>query len=415
MTLIRTGLWNSIAVVVKMLTMLGINKVLAIYVGPVGYAALGQFQNAVQMMTTFTSGAINVGVTKYTAEFSGDEFKQSKVWTTAGTLTLISSIAASVIIIVFHRSLAEYFLHDAEYGDVFLWFAASLVIFSFNALLLAILNGKKEIVRYVAANIAGSIFSLVITVILVVINGLHGALIGLATYQSVSFFATVYLVRRTSWFKFRSFIGAIDGPTAINLSKYVAMAITSAVFVPMSQILVRNHLSASFGLHATGLWEATWRLSTAYLMLATTTLSVYYLPRFSELRGWNNLSKEIVQGYKIILPIAAFSSLAVYFMRDVVIEILFTKDFSPMRQLFGWQMFGDTIKIAGWMLSYVMLGKAMFRLFMVTEVVFSLSFVGWTYLFTNFFGLEGAAIAHAVNYAIYWITMMICVKRLSAQ
>ena len=67
MTLIRTSLLNGIAVVIKMLTLLSINKVLAIYVGPVGYAALGQFQNAVQMITTFASGAINTGVTKYTA------------------------------------------------------------------------------------------------------------------------------------------------------------------------------------------------------------------------------------------------------------------------------------------------------------------------------------------------------------
>lgn len=73
MTLIKTSLLNAIAVAIKMLTLLGINKILAIYVGPAGYAALGQFQNAVQMITTFASGAINSGITKYTAEYEGDE------------------------------------------------------------------------------------------------------------------------------------------------------------------------------------------------------------------------------------------------------------------------------------------------------------------------------------------------------
>lgn len=68
MALIKTSLLNAIAVVIKMITMLGINKILAVYVGPAGYAALGQFQNAVQMIATFGSGAINTGVTKYTAE-----------------------------------------------------------------------------------------------------------------------------------------------------------------------------------------------------------------------------------------------------------------------------------------------------------------------------------------------------------
>ncbi|MEL6948786.1 MAG: DegT/DnrJ/EryC1/StrS family aminotransferase [Pseudomonadota bacterium] len=70
----------------KMLTLLGLNKILAIYVGPAGYAVLGQFQNAVQMITTLASGAINTGVTKYTAEYGEDAPRQHAVWRTAGTI-----------------------------------------------------------------------------------------------------------------------------------------------------------------------------------------------------------------------------------------------------------------------------------------------------------------------------------------
>ena len=89
MTLIKTSLLNGIAVAIKMLTLLGINKILAIYVGPAGYAAIGQFQNAVTMITTFASGAINTGVTKYTAEYYQDEERQRLVWRTAGTIALL--------------------------------------------------------------------------------------------------------------------------------------------------------------------------------------------------------------------------------------------------------------------------------------------------------------------------------------
>ncbi|WPN48573.1 hypothetical protein [Pseudomonas sp. P8_241] len=94
MTLIKTSLLNGIAVVVKMLTLLGINKILAIYVGPTGYAAIGQFQNAVQMITTFASGAVNTGVVKYTAEYADDESAQHKVWQTAGAIALAGTLPA---------------------------------------------------------------------------------------------------------------------------------------------------------------------------------------------------------------------------------------------------------------------------------------------------------------------------------
>lgn len=84
MTLLKTSALNGIAVGVRMLTALGLNKVLAYSVGPSGYAVIGQFQNFVSMLTTFASGAINTGVTKYTAEYSDDEARQRMVWRTAG-------------------------------------------------------------------------------------------------------------------------------------------------------------------------------------------------------------------------------------------------------------------------------------------------------------------------------------------
>src|SRR5690606_22998809 len=132
MTLIKTSLLNSIAVIVKMLTLLGINKVLAIYVGPAGYAAIGQFQNAIQMITTFASGAINNGVIKYTAEYYDDEERQRTVWRTAGTIALVGSLCTTALVAIFSRSLASWFLKDETLGGVFVWFAATLLLFVFN-------------------------------------------------------------------------------------------------------------------------------------------------------------------------------------------------------------------------------------------------------------------------------------------
>lgn len=158
MNLVKTSLLNGIAVVIKMLTLLGLNKVLAIYVGPSGYAAIGQFQNVVQMLTTFASGAINNGVTKYTAEYAEEEYRLHALWRTSGTIVLIGATLASLLIALFSKELALWTLGDVEFSGVFLCFAATLVLFSFNTLLLAVLNGRKEIILYVFANIGGSLF-----------------------------------------------------------------------------------------------------------------------------------------------------------------------------------------------------------------------------------------------------------------
>lgn len=411
MTLIKTSLLNAIAVVIKMLTMLGINKILAIYVGPSGYAALGQFQNAVQMITTFASGAINTGVTKYTAEYFEDEPLQRKVWQTAGTIALIGSVVTGALVALFNQSLASWLLKDAQYGSVFIWFGLTLVFFVFNTLLLAILNGKKEISRYVIVNITGSVFSLAVSTLMIMQFGLYGAFLTLAINQSLVFFVTLALCHRTTWFKLKYLIGGIDKQVAINLGKYTAMALTSAATVPVSHILVRNHLGETLGWDAAGYWEAMWRLSAAYLMFVTTTLGVYYLPRLSELKDPKDIKKEIIQGYKIILPVAAACGVVIYLLRDFIIGVLFTQEFAPMRELFAWQMLGDTLKIGSWLLAYLMLGRALVKIFIVTEVLFGFGFYAWTWIFMDDFGLQAATVAHAVNYMFYWVVMAVLVGR----
>ncbi|MCX9543079.1 O-antigen translocase, partial [Vibrio cholerae] len=383
MTLIKTSLLNGIAVFIKMLTLLGLNKILAIYVGPAGYAALGQFQNAVQMITTLASGAINTGVIKYTAEYHDDESKQHAIWRTAGTISLIGSVLVASAVMVFNTRLAGWFLKDESLSGVFNWFALTLVLFVFNTLLLAILNGKKEIRRYVIANISGSLFALAVTTTMAIQFGLYGALVALAIYQSLTFFVTLTLTYKASWFKLRYLLGVIDKQAAKNLAKFTAMALTSAACVPLIHILIRNHLGETLGWEAAGYWEAMWRLSAAYLMLVTTTLSVYYLPKLSELQDPAEIKKEILQGYKIILPVAAVCGLVIYLLRDSIIRVLFTAEFSEMELLFCWQMVGDVLKIGSWILAYLMLGKAMVKLFIFSEIAFSALFYCLTYYFTS--------------------------------
>ena len=406
MKLIKTSLLNAIAVLIKMLTLLGINKVLAIFVGPAGYAAIGQFQNAMQMITTLASGAINTGVVKYTAEYHEDVTKQRAVWVTAGTIAFVGSVICSLLIVSFSERLAVFFLQDKSLKVVFLWSASTLTLFVFNTLLLSILNGKKEVSSYVIANIAGSLFAITIISALVAKFALLGALIALATYQSFSFLITLLLCYKKTWFKFSYFIGSIDRGIALNLSKYTMMALTSAICIPISHMFVRNYLGESFGWEFAGYWEAMWRLSAAYLLFVTSTLSVYFLPRLAELKKSIEIRYEILQGYKIVLPLVFLIGISIYLSRDFIIPILFSSEFLPMRDLFFWQILGDTLKIGSWILAYLMLGKALVKLYIISEILCSLCFVTLTIFFSNIVGFEGVSLAHLVTYLLYWIAMI---------
>lgn len=405
MTLIKTSVLTGISTVIKLVSAFVINKVIALYIGPSGLAIVGQLQSFTSIITTFSNGAISSGIVKYTAEYQDIEEKK-KIFSSSIIISLICSLIISIVLFGFSDYLSELILKDVQYSSVFIIFGATIFLFALNMVLISILNGQKEIKKYVLVNIAGSIFSLVFTSILIMQLNLMGALYAMVLNQSVMFFVTLAFVLKSSWFKLEYFKQGLDKESLSKLSKYSLMAIVSALTVPVSHLIIREYIGENLGWDSAGYWQGIWYISTMYLMLVTTTLGVYYLPRLSEIQDNKELRKEIFGGYKIILPIVIVASLVIFLLKEYVILIAFSKDFMPMIELFAWQLIGDVIKIASWLLGYITVAKAMSKTYISLEILGSLSFVLLSIYFVDNYGLVGITYAYALNYLIYMFVMI---------
>lgn len=405
MTLIKTSFLTGISTVIKLISAFVINKVIAIYIGPSGLAIVGQLQNFTSIITTFSNGAISNGIVKYTAEHQTIEQKQ-KIFSSSIIISFVCSLIISIFLFTFSDYLSELILKDVQYSSVFIVFGATVFLFALNMVLISILNGQKEIKKYVLVNIASSIFSLVFTSVLIMQLNLMGALYALVVNQSVIFFVTLALVLKSSWFKLEYFIKGLDKESLSKLSRYSLMAIVSALTVPISHLIIREYIGENLGWDSAGYWQGIWYISTMYLMLVTTTLSVYYLPRLSEIQDNSELKKEIFSGYKIIMPIVIVASLVIFLLKEYVVLIAFSKDFMPMMELFAWQLIGDVIKIASWLLGFITLAKAMTKIYISLEIFGSLSFVLFSIYFVDNYGLIGITYAYAFNYFLYMFVMI---------
>lgn len=405
MTLIKTSVLTGISTVIKLVSAFVINKVIALYIGPSGLAIVGQLQSFTSIITTFSNGAISSGIVKYTAEYQDIEEKK-KIFSSSIVISLICSLIISIFLFVFSDYLSELILKDVQYSSVFIIFGATIFLFALNMVLISILNGQKEIKKYVLVNIAGSIFSLVFTSILIMQLNLIGALYAMVLNQSVMFFVTLAFVIKSSWFKLEYFKQGLDKESLSKLSKYSLMAIVSALTVPVSHLIIREYIGENLGWDSAGYWQGIWYISTMYLLLVTTTLSVYYLPRLSEIQDNKELRKEIFSGYKIIMPIVIVASLVIFLLKEYVVLIAFSKNFMPMIDLFAWQLIGDVIKIASWLLAYLMLAKAMTKTYISLEILGSLSFVLLSIYFVDNYGLVGITYAYALNYFLYMFVMI---------
>jgi PST family polysaccharide transporter len=411
MSLLRTSLLNAIAVGVRIVAMLGVNKILALWVGPAGYVLFGQLQNLLTISTTLSGGAVSIGVTKYTAQYYADPAAQHRLWRSAAMVSLLASLLLGALLALLHQPLARLIFGSSQYASLLLWLAASLSLMTCNTLLLAILNGKKALPAYVTANISASLLLLLLTWLLARLGGVYGALLALCLNQALAFFVTLGLCRRAAWFDWRTLCGAVDSAMLGQLARYAAMALTTALVMPLAQMVIRNHLTAQFGAAQAGMWQAVLKISDVYLLLITGTLSVYYLPRLAEISGRAALRREIMKVYRFVLPLAMLCAALLYLLRDWLITLLFSSEFQAMRDILGWQLIGDVIKIGSWVLGFVMLGKAMSRAYIITELVFAVSLVLLTLLLTPYLGLQAAVIAFLINYLLYWIAIAMIISR----
>jgi polysaccharide transporter, PST family len=95
----------------------------------------------------------------------------------------------------------------------------------------------------------------------------------------------------------------------------------------------------------------------------------------------------------------------------MIINLLFTSQFMAMRNLFAWQLAGDVVKMAGWLLAILFWAKGMAKWFIVTELYFSLQYVLLAYLCVNTYGLQGACIAYFINYTSYFAAVYLIIKK----
>ena len=413
MNLVRTSALNGLGVATRIGAALVLNKVLAIHLGPTGYGVVGQFQSVVALILAVVGGALSAGLTKYTAEHSADLNRRDAMWRTGVAMAACGIVLASTLLLVLAPTLASTLLADRGLMGVFFLLAALTPLLAANAIVLAVLSGLKKTHAFVSTNIVGSLLGTAFAVAVVSTWGLSGALAAAAASQAIAGLVSIVFFWRSCPGQLRRLFGSPDLGSARALSGYVLMAVTTAAVVPAAHIAIRESVSAMLGPSAAGLWQAMSKLSEMHLLLLTTTLALYFLPRFSEIKSGPELLCEVRRGYRFVLGIVCATSLAIYLLKDPLIRALFSKQFAPIADVLAWQLVGDMLKVGSWVAAFTMISHARVGLFIVIEVTFGILLAVLTVAGTDTWGLNGAAAGYALTYAIYWIVVHLQMKRLA--
>ncbi|MDI5836507.1 O-antigen translocase [Shewanella xiamenensis] len=390
---------TSVSTAIKLLSGLIINKFISIFIGPSGLALIGQFQNFSTIIQTFSNAGLTNGVVKYTAENGID---RTLLWGTAIKITTFFSLSSGFVLIFFSDIISSYFMNDINFGYIFIIFGLTIILFSFNQLLLAIISGLKKVKLYLTLSIIQSVYSLIFTVLLIMFFKIDGALIAMVTNQSVVFFLLLFILRKDSEILISKFsLKNFNTIYAKKLLKFSLMALVSVLCLPISTLIIRNYIGSNLSWDFAGYWQAVNYISSMYLLVISTVMTVYYLPRLSSALEIKLLYEEIKSHSLVIVPLTIISAFIIYLLKEWIIVLLFSRDFFNMLVLFKYQLLGDVVKIVACLLSYVMLAKAMTRSFIVTEIISTISLTLISISFFKVYGFVGLSYAYFVNNLFY--------------
>lgn len=409
--LVKVFSLSGVSTIVKLITGIIRTKIVAMLIGPSGIALISQMKDTIDLFARISNGGVTTGVTKYIAEFKDSETKCKSIISNSLKITLIFSVLSGLILIIFSDHFSRIILIDKSYQSIFIVFGFSIILFALNRLLVAIINGFKEFTKFIKINIISNIVILFYSTGLIFIWGVYGALLSQVTSQSIILVITIFVILKSPWFKKQNFIGKFNLDILKKLSGFTLLTAFTFFLGPIAFITVRSFIIKDISIDAAGYWDSARRVSGLVTMVVTQALTIYLIPRFSELKSKLAIRKEIINTYKLVIPILILGFTVIYLFRDIIITILFTSEFRPMRELFLFQFIGDFFKSVSWVISVQMISKAMIKTLFVTEILGNVFFVLLSYILISNVGLKGVVYAFTITYIVYLAIMIVIFRK----
>lgn len=411
MSIVRTGVYSALGTGARLVAALVVVKLVAAYAGPEGVGKLGQFMGLMSVLSVLAGGGIGSAIVKYVAEFRGDPERVARFLAAALWYSSCATVLMGIAALAFAGPLASWLLDDARYAGLIRILAVAQVGIALLNYILAVVNGFMDVRRLALIQVTGSVLGIGLALWLARGWYLQGALLALVLGQLLWLAVAVPTWCTSPYFRRGMLRWRFDGEMVARLARFSVMTLSSALLPPLVTLVVRNRLAGQFGWEQVGYWQAVTRVSDAYLLFLTAAINIYYLPKLASTHERGALVRELRQGFVVVVPVVAALALAVYVLRAWITQLLFTDGFAPANPLYGPQLVGDVVKVASFILSYVMLAKAMTRLFVVSECVFAASYLVLVVILTARFGVVGAMYAFAINYGAYLVFNIVVVRR----
>lgn len=383
-------------------------KVLASILGPEGLG-LFSFLRQIQLTALMSAGGGQNALVQGASSQSG-KARQNYLQTVL-IFSLLSGSFIAAGIFLFAPLIASRLIGQSDNATI--WAVRLLAVPVFLSVLAGYVNGVQNVYRELGQMALAQIIGALASVLLVYPAALlvrQGQKAFLPIWMIILQFTTVTTSIFFLW-KRKHLIAILRGlwqgynREAISyFLKFAGVTTVTTLLANFVVLIIRSVIEKNQDLAAVGIFEAAWTLSITYISLVAMSFGSYYLPTLSAAQTAEERTALVQRMFQFVTLVALPLIVGLIVLKPVIIEVLYSKDFSPSLKLLRWMLIGDYFKLTSWVFTYTMIASADIRMMFWSELAWnSCLLFGSIYALKNFLSLEGIGISFSLLYSVYLI------------
>jgi PST family polysaccharide transporter len=400
---------NGIAQLVKAMSSLVINKMIVVFLGSPALLFVGNLKSVFTILQQISGAGIYEGAVKY---LSGEyKNRQAFILQTCLSLMLVGFFISTALYFILFDQILDLLQLGEKDRELIPWLTGGIVLsllcFVFHTLMQSFFHGLKSYKIIVQSTLISALLTLGVSTALIYYVNKIGLILSVFV-PSVILLLTYFFHSSKSWHfgwvlfgkPFRLFIFK-------PLLSFTAMSAVAAIVFPAVLITIRSLLVEHSGVELASYWEGYSRLSMFISGLAISSISLYYLPKLVQANPGEEMLRVVIWGVKFLFAIAFPAMLLIFLFGNDIIPLLYTSSFLETIFLLKWELLGTFLKLLSFTVSFIMIAKKLTTVFVLSEFISGLLFLGLSMLFIDLYGVVGASIAFAGTYFLYLLWAVI--------
>ena len=391
------------------------NKLLAINLGPTGMGVFAQLFGVQALAAGLVPMGMQTEALRFVAKHrSEDPVAVARFVSTASKVFLLTSSATVLLCFIFLKPLSLWALHTTRYMLFLVPPIIGVLFLVQSQLWLAYIQAGLDVKMYSKAQVTTAILGLTVLVPIVLVWNLKGAAVHLLIFAAVGYIVTRIFVKRSMSAEMAANLkgAAFDLSAVTSMARFGFANIPVSIFALLIPFIVRTQIVKHIGLHANGIYQAVFAISNQYVMVALMAMQTYAFPNISRLADdVRDVNTQVNNAIKAVLLFSTAGILAILLARDLVVNVLFSKEFSPAVGLLPLQMVGDFIRCVGFTVQLPLLAQKRLLARVVLATLQSAAFLGVFFVTPPHNRLYGAVLAHVAAWSVLLLSSYIYMSK----